>query len=667
MRGSGRVAPLLSLIVLTAACARTPAPAPPAPTARADTTRPTTAPEERYDIRPVPVPPAFELAVRKGTRTQTGQPGPRYWQQRVNYSIDAELDPKTARLNGEERVTYVNNSPDTLSGIVLHLYQNLFKAGAPRVEQTPVTGGMTLERVMVNGQAAKESNRPQPLTYRIDDTLMGLGFDKPLAPGDTARLEIAWHFTVPPAGAPRMGHVGRELFEIAQWYPQVAVYDDVNDWDTHPYLGRGEFYLEYGDFDVSLTLPEGYIVGATGTLQNPDEVLSDNVRRRLEAASAADTVVHVVRQGDFGAGTATQQVPGGELTWRFRARDVRDFAWATSSRYLWDATRAVTPDADGDGKPEHVLVQALFRPEARTWREAVRYAKHALTFHAEHWYPYVYPQMTVAEGPEGGMEYPMIVFVSAYSDPKELYSVLNHEIGHEWFPMMVGSNEHDFAWQDEGVNTYIENLATQDFFKSKNEFEDEMAEYVQVAGTDQEVEMMRNADLYGAYMGYGVASYFKPGVALRALGTVIGPDEVQKGLQAYAKRWFLKHPTPLDFFNTFDQVAGQDLSWFWYPWWYTTQTLDQAVAGVDTTPEGAGQRVAVRLEDRGGLPMPVLLRLTLANGQTQDVKVPASVWLPANRHYTETVSVAAPVQKVEIDPMELLPDVDRENNVWPRR
>ena len=675
-----------ALVLAMVACARTPAPPAPVPGgaagqrgAQAQTPGPagvaaaTGAPAGPLGPPPVarvPVPRAFADAVLNGTRTDRGQPGPKYWQQRVNYHIEAELDPRTARLSGQEQVVYVNASPDTLTGLVLHLDQNLFRAGAPRTEPTPTTEGMILEQVTVDGREAHEVRRgpaARPF-YQVDHTIMELALSHPLLPRDTARLEIAWHLAVPPAGAPRMGHEGTQLYLVAQWYPQVAVYDDVRGWDTHPYLGTGEFYLEYGDFDVDLTLPEGYLVGATGVLLNPDEVLSTVERQRIALAARVDTVVHVIGPDDRLPGVLTQQAPGGQLTWRFRARNVRDFAFAASNRYVWDATHALTPDTDADGQPESVRINALYRPEARTWREAAVYTRHAIAFHSAHWLPYIYPQMTAVEGPEEGMEYPMLVFVSAYPDAHELLSVITHETGHQWFPMMVGSDEHDDAWQDEGINTYIEDLATLDFLPGTDVWSEDFMAYLGIAGTGAEVPMMRGADLYGDERAYGVASYMKPALVLRALGTVIGQERVHQGLRQYAAIWKLKHPQALDFFNGMDTTAGQDLGWFWYPWFYTTEVLDQAIAGVQRTPvAGGGERVAITIGELGQIPMPVLLRLTLADGKTQDVTLPATIWLGGARQYVETVPTAAPVQRVVIDPDRLLPDVDRGNNEWPKQ
>ena len=616
----------------------------------------------------VPIPRSFQDAIDRGSRTDRGVPGPSYWTQEVDYSIEAELDPETAILTGRETITYRNNSPDELDRLILHLYQNLFSGGVARTRRVPLTGGITLERVALEGQELPEARgRPELGSYIADGTLMAVYLDQRLPPGGTVELNVEWRFEVPPEGAPRHGHIDNRLFNVAQWYPQVAVYDDIEGWDVWPYLGSGEFYLEYGDFDVSITVPEGWLVGASGTLQNPDEVLPNPIRRRLDEAMTSDEVVHVVAEEDFGPGRATFSGPEGTLTWRFRAVGVRDFAFATSDEYLWDAAHAVTPDADGDGEDEVVAVHALYRSVAESWADAAEYIRHAVTFHAERWHPYPWPQMTGAEGPVGGMEYPMLTFVAAFNDPRSVYETLNHEIGHMWYPMMVGSNEASYPWMDEGVTTYVEAYATGDFWDDPEYWRADQSAYLSVAGLEQETPIMRHSDLHGPYGTYGQAAYWKPATLLRALEAVIGRDAVWASLRAYSESWIYRHPTPHDFFNLVEEAAGGDLDWFWYPFWYETAALDQAITNVTVT-EGAGGAVAaeVTIANLGDAFMPVDLLLTLSGGDTVREVVPVEVWLLGASVHTVTVDLprGETLTSVEIDPEAAFPDVDRENNVW---
>jgi hypothetical protein len=528
----------------------------------------------------VPVPEGYRAALEAGTRSATGAPGPRYWQQGVSYRIEARLEPRTTRLSGSERVVYRNRSPDTLTSLVLNLYQNVYSAGVPRNRFVPITGGITLERVAVAGRALEEvpaarlsvtsERRGAEAGYAVQGTLARLVLPAPIPPGDSVALEVAWHFDVPPAPTFRTAWedaLGARVLQVAQWYPQVAVYDDVRGWDATPYLGDGEFYLEYGDFDVALTLPAGWLVGATGELTNAAEVLGDSALARLARARGADGVVRVVGAGERGTRAAS-----GPVTWRFRAEDVRDFAFSASDGYAWDATRA---DA-GDGRP--VLVSALYRPGAPHWEEAASFGKHAIEFHGREIVPYLYPQVTIAEGPIGGMEYPMLVFISRPSEARALYSVITHEVGHEWFPMAVGSDEARYAWMDEGIDTYWEDLAVEDRYPGTDAFAGDLRSYLAVAGTEREVPLMRPTDLVSPYGARTVAAYTKPAIALRELRGLIGAETFRRAMTTYAREWTLKHPQPWDFFHTFERVSGRDLDGFWERWFYETPPPDPSLS-----------------------------------------------------------------------------------------
>lgn len=653
------------------ACASRAEPVPPVPDVEPPALDTTPALEEtrpRPEVRPIVPTNAFRRAVAAGTRTNDGRPGPRYWQNRVEYRIAAELDPATATLTGTQTATLRNGSPDTLRAVLVHLHQNVFSQGVPRTRRVPITGGVTIDAVQVDGVALSGTTGGQGRPgYRIDGTLMVVDLPYPVLPGRSAELRFDWRFRVPPRGAPRTGHDDREVFVVAQWYPQIATYDDLRGWHDRPYWSNGEFYLEYGDFDVELTVPEGWLVGATGTLRNAEEILPPHVLDRLAEAPTTDDILPVVTLDDIDANTATNRVMGGQLTWRFTADDVRDFAFATSADYVWDVTRAATPDADGDGRDELVLVHALYRPDAPNWRRAADFMQHALRFHARHWGPYPWRQITAAEGPIGGMEYPMLVFIGAPAEPVDLYAVLSHEIAHQWWPMIVGSNETDHAWQDEALATFAEDLSVSERFPEADPFVATQRAYLSIAGSDDEAPIMRRADLYGQGRAYGIATYQKPGTLLRALGEVIGDNPLRVALRTYTERWAWRHPSPYDFFNTVEDVAGYDLDWFWSAWWYGTATLDHGLVAVEVVDlEGGGESVAITVEDKGGAPMPVPLVLTLASGDTVSLRMPVDAWLEGRVRQRATIEVASPVTRIEIDPAMRLPDVDRRDNVWTR-
>jgi hypothetical protein len=624
-------------------------------------------------LRPVPTTNAYRAALAEGTRSATGAPGPRYWQNSASYRIQAELDPATAELRGSERVVWRNRSRDTLSSVVLNLYQNVFTETARRNRVAPNTGGVTLTRVAAQGTAlaAQPTSRIRvaanpaayaPVGYAVDGTLARLVLPRAVMPGDSVVLEIDWHHRVPPAGTFRTAYedaLGARAFNVAQWYPQVAMYDDVNGWDATPYLGDGEFYLEYDDFDVSITLPAGQIVGATGTLANADDVLSAQTRERLERAARSDSVVRIVTAADLDAGAATARRTG-SLTWRFVARDVRDFAFATSDRYLWDAARA---SAGGVGAaPRPVVVNAYYRPGAPGWERAWRYGQHSIEFFSRELIPYIYPQMTIAEGPIGGMEYPMLVFIPRAGSATSLHAVIAHEVGHEWFPMMIGQDEAAYAWMDEGLTSYGEDRAARAFFPEEEDPRlGTQQSYLNVAGRDNEVPLMRHTDLVSPYGARTVAAYSKPAAMLVALRAVLGDAVFDRAMRTYATEWLLKHPTPWDFFATFERVSGRDLDWFFYPAWFETGVLDQAIVAVE--PVEGGVNVVVR--DLGDLPMPTTVAVTTEGGTMVESDIPLETWTREGRR-TATVALptSARVTRVEIDPRRLFPDADRSNNVW---
>lgn len=611
----------------------------------------------------VPVSNAFRAAVAAGTRTEHGEPGEAYWQQRVSYRIEADLDPRMAELRGRERIVYHNRSPDALPYIALNLYQNVFSEGVPRNRFSPVTGGITLERVAAQGttleRGAWSTNDATP-RYAVQGTVGRVHLPRPLAPGDSLVLEINWHFTVPPEGTYRTAWqdaLGGRAFVIAQWYPQIATYDDLRGWDETPYLGDGEFYLEYGDFEVALTVPEGWLVGASGELLNPEVVLREEQLARLAAALEGDGTTRIVTREDLEAGTVTRLPPGLTLTWRFRAENVRDFAFATSDRYVWDVAPAEVPT--GRGGTRVVPINALYRPGAPHWERAAEFGSHAIEHISRDLIAYPYRQVTITEGSVGGMEYPQVMFIGKPQQVEALYGVIAHEAVHFWFPMLVGSDEARHAWMDEGMASYYGDRAGGAFFGDDDAQGGNLRSYLAVAGSDAEVPLMRHTDLVTPYGARGVAAYTKPAVLFGSLRSLLGADRFDAALREYIRDWSYRHPAPWDFFNAMETATGSEMDWFFGPWWYGTGTLDQAIERVEQTAGGARVTVA----NLGEIAMPVHLVATTSAGEDVRVTVPVGRWEAAG---TLTVDLAAPssVVRVEIDPENMFPDVDRRNNVW---
>ncbi|HET6638910.1 MAG TPA: M1 family metallopeptidase [Gemmatimonadota bacterium] len=612
------------------------------------------------EVRPSP---AFQAAVEAGTRTETGEPGPIYWQQRADYAIEATVDPRARKLTGSETITYTNNSPDTLKVLGFHLYQNLFAEDAIRGRQVPITGGLELSSLFVDGQTLEVDPADNRQTLQ-QGTVMAVRLPRPLAPGGaSATIEASWSFTIPEGeGVPRMGMVDSTTGQIAQWYPQIATYDDLRGWDTRPYLSNAEFYLEYGTFDLAITVPAGTVVAATGMLQNPEEVLAPAILERVSAV-AGDEVVHVVTEADFGPGRATRGAPGETLTWRFHAEDVRDAAFAFSDHYLVDMTTGLVDAATG----RRTFVHSFYRPGAASWRESARMTKDAIEVFSRNVHPYAYPQITSTEGLVGGMEYPMIVFVRDFGSDQQTDRVIAHELGHMWFPMMVGSDETAYAWMDEGVNTFITIFAAEHYYPEsteRSEVRDAYERYT-AANAIQGISLMSSPDAIAAAGGnVGVLGYRHPASALLALRSVLGDEVYDRALSEYTRRWMYRHPTPWDFFHTFESVASRDLDWFWAPWFYGPGISDMGISDVEVHATGGENHVVTVVRNDGTVLSPVVLRITTADGATTVVEAPATRWFDGRREISVEGTVAGDVAKVELDPERLYADVDSSDDIW---
>ena len=612
-------------------------------------------------VRPVPgpvvPPPAYRRALAAGTRSAAGRPGAAYWRNHARYQIRAELDPATGLITGSETIRYLNRSPDALSLLALHLYLDIHRPGAIRNEEQEVSDGVTLRRVVLNGAEA---------TWERDGTVLYVYTRRGVEAGATATLEIDWELTFPQSSSGRVGHSDREMYFIGYWFPKIAVYDDLIGWNAEPYLGTAEFYDEFGDYDVTLTVPGGWTVMATGELVNAPEVWSESTRARLAAAASADTIVRVATRADRSAGGVT--AGGARLTYRFVADSVRDFTWTTSNVQRWDATSARVPDRDGDGREERVLVHSFWRPDrAPLWGQQALYAKRSLEQHSRYTgLPYPWPHMTSVEGDGvigGGMEFPMLTLIGVYrgAAPRSLLAVTAHEIAHMWLPMIVGTNEARHAWLDEGTATFLEDETLAALRPGDDAHGSEREGYLAAARAEVEQPLMTHGNYYEPGPAYGVASYPKPATLLLTLRGLLGSETFERALRAFIAEWAYKHPTPWDLFATFERVANQDLDWFWTAFYYETWLLDQAVGAVT---ERAGAPVVV-IEDRGFAPMPALVRVETTRGGTFERTVPVDTWLAGvNRAELELPASAGEVTRVEIDPERLFPDARRANNVW---
>jgi hypothetical protein len=618
--------------------------------------------------------PLFDAGSKGGCRASNGLPGPAYWQNRADYDIDATLNDSAHVVSATVRLTYTNNSPDDLTYLWLALDQNRF-ADASRSSLVggslpSFVGGFTILRVEIGSHG-----RWRRAEFLTNDTRMQVRLPIPLkAGGGRVVLRITYAFPVPPAGLGRSGMVRTEngvVYDIAQWYPRMDVYDDISGWNVLPYLGAGEFYLEYGDFDYRVTVPADQIVIGSGRLVNAREVLSADILRRLAQAGRSDATVAIRTLTDIerakGEGHREKT-----RTWHFRMEDARDVVWASSPAFLWDAARIILPNR------KTALAMAAYPVESAkdtTWKRAVQYIKRSVEIFSRDWYPYPYAEAVAVGGPVGGMEYPAVIFGSWKASRKGMWIVANHEIGHEWFPMIVGSNERVHAWMDEGFNTFIDIYATEEFNhgefapKRDNEYAprggDPAREIVPYLVSPQALPIVSYAD---AIPGSDVhrLEYYKAALGLVLLREdILGKERFDYAFRTYIRAWAFKHPTPFDFFRAMNNAAGENLNWFWKGWYVEDWTLDQAVRSVRYVEDDTVKGALITIANNDQMVMPVIVRVREASGAVGTVRLPVEVWERSGEH-TFAYPSTHRIMSVKLDPDRRLPDIDTSNNVWPR-
>ncbi len=628
--------------------------------------------EAMFATLPLPAPNSY--------RTADGRPGPAYWQNRTDYRIRAALDSTSHTITGTVTLTYTNNSPEALPYLWMQLDQNLFDPNSrgqranpsPRHGGSPEAGqGYRLGTVTVGGTAVA------PV---VTDTRMRLDLPTPVAAGG-GRVEVTvpYAFVIPEEGSDRMGRLATPrgtVYSIAQWYPRAAVYDDINGWNTLPYLGQGEFFLDYGDVDFELTVPATMTVVATGVLQNEDDVFTREQRGRLAQARRSDERVAIIGAGEVGPGAHPSRT--GTATWKFEAQNVRDVAWGASAAFVLDGATAAIPLADGSVNNVLILSAyphtAIGTPDNPGWEEATRFGR-ASIINNSRWYPYPYPGAVNVASNVGGMEYPMLHFSSAGSRGTDLFEVIDHELGHNWFPMIVGSDERRYAWMDEGINTFINPFSVTSFYDEQapqgfpgrgqaaqtqavafTRADGFMGLYRQLGRFDQ--TLMTAADQLSS-PALGLDGYIKPGAGLTVLRDgVLGPERYDAAFMEYIRRWAYKHPQPADFFRTMEDVSGEDLDWFWRGWFMTTDTYDAAITAVTADGPSATATVTNNL----GLVFPATVLFTFTDGTAERASVPVEAFATSDTARTAVLLNGRTLASARLDPDHVLPDTDRSND-----
>lgn len=623
-------------------------------------------PESKYNPH-ILFSPTLLQSNASATRTASGEPGTAYWQNRADYIISAELNEVTHEIKGTVTITYKNNSPQQLLYLWLQLDQNLFNKDSRGQARMPIesrsrygdakssfSGGYKISDVKVDNNKAD---------FVITDTRMQVRLAKPvMSGGGVIKIKIDYAFVLPDYGADRSGvqkTKNGEIFAVAQWYPRMCVFDEVEGWNTLPYLGAGEFYLEYGDFDFTITAPSSHIVVAGGELLNPESVLTPVQIQRIAEAKKSDKTV-VIRSEKEVTDPASRP-SSDKLTWHFKLNNARDVSWASSRSFIWDAAKINLPG----GKSS--LAMSVYPVESngvKGWGRATEYTKGSIENYSKRWYVYPYPVAVNVAGNVGGMEYPGIVFCGYRAQESDLFGVTDHEFGHTWFPMIVGSNERKYGWMDEGFNTFINSIADDDFNDGEyKEFPKSMDNFGYRISNQYSEPVMTIPDAMKEG-NIGNELYAKPGYGLELLrNEILGPDRFDYAFKTYINEWAFKHPAPADFFRTMNNAAGENLNWFWTEWFIEDYTLDQAIVAVNYKNGLSSNGAIVTLANLEQMAMPVNLTYETISGIRGKIKLPVEIWSNTSI-FKVKIPVNEPLQKVEIDAEKVFPDMNFGNNFW---
>ncbi len=609
------------------------------------------------------------------TRSASGQPGAKYWQNKADYKLSAILNEKSNEIIGSEILTYTNNSPDKISFLWMNVDQNLFENNSRGETLIPITGsrngdkgqifdgGHKIKSIKIvtnkNGKAIETVAK-----FEIIDTRMQIFLPYDINPnGGTVQLKIDFSFVSPDFGSDRMGVLetkNGKIFTMAQWYPRMCVYDEIKGWNTLPYLGAGEFYLEFGDFDVTITAPANHIVVSSGELMNPSEVYTSEQQKRWTLASNSDKTI-LIRSAEEVTNPASRPTGKSTLNWHFKIKNARDVSWASSAAFIIDAAKINLPSGK---KSLAISAYPIESAGQDAWSRATEYTKSSVENYSKRWFEYPYPAATNVAGNEGGMEYPAIVFCDWKSKGSELWRVTDHEFGHGWFPMIVGSNERLFAWMDEGLNTFINSLSAEDFnngeYKSKPKDMQRMSKRL----TNSELEPIMTAPDGMKESNLGLLAYEKPSSGLIMLREqVLGKERFDKAFRMYTERWAFKHPTPDDFFRTMENVSGEDLNWFWRAWFVNNWSLDQGITKIKYLKNDPKLGALIYIENLEKMAMPVVLEIKTKSGVTNRVQLPVEIW-QRNTNWVFKNASTEEIASITLDPDHALPDTNTKNNVW---
>ena len=602
------------------------------------------------------IPRNIQSAYEKGTRSPDGKPGKEYWQNSSDYKIDVEVIPSTYEIIGNEKVTYYNNSPDSLTRIVLRLYPNIFKKGSARdysVNPEGISDGVTITKIEIDDKSINLENRS---IFRVTNTIAIIYLSEPVIPNSSIDLTIEWSFNLSPKATLRMGVYDSTTVFVGYWYPQVAVYDDIEGWDYYNYGGQVEFYNDFSNFDVNITLPNNFGVWATGELQNPEEVLSDNIFERYSSAQESDEIVKIVTTSDLNL-SAIYKNDVSKNTWIYKASNVSDFAFALSDCYLWDGVRAIIDSSNN----KSVFVQAVYPVDSPDFYDVAEASKELINYFTFEMPGIKFPFPSVVafnngRSGGGGMEFPMMINDGSSDIWENTVALTAHELAHQYFPFYVGTNEKKYAFMDEGwavmmIFKYMEKLTGINTRLISN-----VGNYEYLAGTDDDIPMMLPS-LSLPYNSYRNSAYDKSSIAYEILRDMIGDELFLQALQEYINRWKGKHPAPYDFFFTFNDVTGKNLNWFWNPWFFESGYPDLAMDRVKIN-DGKAE---VTIRKVGNIPTPIKLKLTYENETSEEYYFSTDVWKDGTDLFSIEIILTDILKEIQLGDFRI-PDSNRDNN-----
>ena len=619
--------------------------------------------------------PVFYTKNGNDVRSASGKPGAKYWQNRADYNLSIRLNPQTNEISGTEILTYTNNSPDKMSFIWMQLDQNLFKEDSRGHALIPPTGsrsgshgqkfdaGYKIKSIKIIETLSGKTVEKDP-EYFIEGTRMQIYLPFELAAsGGKLQLKIEYSFVSPQYGSDRMGILDTKngkIFSVAQFYPRMCVYDDVSGWNTIPYIGPSEFYLDYGDYEINVTVPANHIVVSSGELINPKDVYTAEQQKRWAAAAQSDKTV-MIRSASEVTDASSRPTGKEELTWKFVLKNARDAAFATSAAFIIDAARINLPSGK---KSMAISAYPVESDGPEAWGRSTEYNKASNEFNSKKWLEFPYPAATNVASNVGGMEYPGIVFCGATAKNAGLWGVTDHEFGHTWFPMIVGSNERVHAWMDEGFTTFINSITGDEFNNGeyKSRPYDWHAYGKLLTNSAFEPVMSSPDNMKESSIGY--LAYYKPAAGLILLrDQIVGRERFDRAFKEYIRRWAYKHPTPDDFFRTIENVTGENLAWFWRGWFLNNWKLDQAVAGVTYVKNDPKQGAYITLDNLEKMAMPTILQIETNSGKINRIKLPVEVW-QRNVRFTFLYPSNEEIKSVVSDPDKVMPDSNSANNTW---